>query len=135
MGSVQTKTLRNSSQGDLEKKLENGYLGKDGFNGHRRSTGQKYSHQESETMVYNNELGNTNENEEAGGKLIGSNGKGERNNGNVSKRLTYGEEQLVDGWPKWLTDNVPREVLAGLVPKSAESYVKLDKVYPPNLSF
>ncbi|XP_010932052.1 probable serine/threonine-protein kinase At1g54610 [Elaeis guineensis] len=37
-------------------------------------------------------------------------------------------DELVDGWPRWLTDNIPREVLAGLVPKSADSYDKLDKV-------
>ncbi|KAG1359065.1 putative serine/threonine-protein kinase [Cocos nucifera] len=37
-------------------------------------------------------------------------------------------DELVDGWPRWLTDNIPREVLAELVPKSADSYDKLDKV-------
>lgn len=38
------------------------------------------------------------------------------------------EVVMVDGWPKWLTDNIPTEALAGLVPRSADSYVKLDKV-------
>ncbi|CAI0396362.1 unnamed protein product [Linum tenue] len=40
----------------------------------------------------------------------------------------FGVEETVDGWPKWLADNVPKEVLAGVVRKSAEDYVKLDKV-------
>lgn len=33
-----------------------------------------------------------------------------------------------DGWPKWLTDNIPREALKDIVPKSADSYIKIDKV-------
>ncbi|XP_022963422.1 probable serine/threonine-protein kinase At1g54610 [Cucurbita moschata] len=52
--------------------------------------------------------------------------------GNVSKRISVSEnvggEELVDGWPKWLVENVPREALAGLVPKGADSYDKLAKV-------
>uniref|UniRef100_A0A3Q7G4W4 Protein kinase domain-containing protein n=1 Tax=Solanum lycopersicum TaxID=4081 RepID=A0A3Q7G4W4_SOLLC len=43
-------------------------------------------------------------------------------------RKIGGDDQLVDGWPKWLVDNVPKEVLVGLVPKTADSYEKLDKV-------
>ncbi|KAJ6709163.1 CYCLIN-DEPENDENT KINASE [Salix koriyanagi] len=42
--------------------------------------------------------------------------------------VEFGGEEVVDGWPKWLTDNVPREVLGGLIPKSAENYDKLAKV-------
>ncbi|KAH7675103.1 [RNA-polymerase]-subunit kinase protein [Dioscorea alata] len=37
-------------------------------------------------------------------------------------------DDLVDGWPRWLVNNVPKDVLAGLVPKSADSYDKLAKV-------
>lgn len=52
--------------------------------------------------------------------------------GNISKRMAslnvVGKELLVDGWPKWLTDNIPGDVLAGIVPRSADSYDKLDKV-------
>ena len=40
------------------------------------------------------------------------------------------EDEMVDGWPKWLVDNVPTQVLAGLVPRSAESYKMIDKVCP-----
>ncbi|KAL1337477.1 hypothetical protein AAHE18_10G141900 [Arachis hypogaea] len=36
--------------------------------------------------------------------------------------------EFVDGWPKWLVDNIPRYVLDTLVPKSADSYIKLGKV-------
>ncbi|KAL1295420.1 hypothetical protein AAHE18_19G210000 [Arachis hypogaea] len=35
---------------------------------------------------------------------------------------------MVDGWPKWLVDNVPPQVFGGLVPRSAESYKMIDKV-------
>lgn len=36
--------------------------------------------------------------------------------------------EFVEGWPKWLVDNIPRNVLDTLVPKSADSYIKLGKV-------
>lgn len=52
-------------------------------------------------------------------------------NGRVKRGLQSGntkESELVGGWPKWLIYNIPREALAGLVPKSAEFYDKLDKV-------
>uniref|UniRef100_A0A0E0IF20 [RNA-polymerase]-subunit kinase n=1 Tax=Oryza nivara TaxID=4536 RepID=A0A0E0IF20_ORYNI len=37
------------------------------------------------------------------------------------------EDELVDGWPTWLLDNVPREALQGIVPKSADAYDKIAK--------
>ncbi|TKY73886.1 serine/threonine-protein kinase [Spatholobus suberectus] len=45
----------------------------------------------------------------------------------------FGEKKMakyefVDGWPKWLVDNIPANVLANIVPKSADSYVKLAKI-------
>lgn len=58
----------------------------------------------------------------------------ERDNNNnkhppSSRRISAADDdELVDGWPKWLTDNISKDVLAGLVPKSADSYDKLDKV-------
>ncbi|GLT63955.1 hypothetical protein SLA2020_364780 [Shorea laevis] len=73
-------------------------------------------------------------------KLEGSDSAGgesaerERSGGsrNVSKRIApkkkIGEDELVDGWPKWLVDNVPENLLEGLVPKSADSYDKLAKI-------
>lgn len=55
------------------------------------------------------------------------------NSGNVSQKevpfMPIETVELVDGLPKWLTDNVPRKVLSTLVVKSADSYDKLSKVY------
>ena len=51
--------------------------------------------------------------------------------GNVSRRIIIKQiagDDFVEGWPKWLVDNIPRDALAGLVPKSADSYDKLAKV-------
>lgn len=66
-----------------------------------------------------------------GEKLVA--GEGTKNGmvGNVSQRINLkkiGGDELVNGWPKWLVDNIPRDVLAALVPKSADSYDKLAKV-------
>ena len=38
------------------------------------------------------------------------------------------EDELVDGWPTWLLNNVPRETLQGIVPKSVFAYEKMEKV-------
>lgn len=49
--------------------------------------------------------------------------------GNVSEMMgKIGADEMVDGWPKWLLDNVPKDGLAGLVPKTADSYDKLAKI-------
>ncbi|CAN6162970.1 unnamed protein product [Urochloa humidicola] len=45
-----------------------------------------------------------------------------------SSSRRHEEEQLVDGWPTWLLENVPREALEGIVPKSADAYDKVEKV-------
>ncbi|XP_038886771.1 probable serine/threonine-protein kinase At1g54610 [Benincasa hispida] len=108
MGCAQTKHSVNSPSGGVEKlKLENGYAGIEGFIAHRRSTGKRrYVSRESSEAE----------------KPHGGDGGG----GNDQ----FGSEksELVDGWPKWLTSNIPKHVLAGLVPKSVEAYDKLDKV-------
>lgn len=61
------------------------------------------------------------------------------NSGNVSRKevpfMPIETVELVDGLPKWLTDNVPRKVLSTLVVKSADSYDKLFKVYISNVKF
>lgn len=53
-------------------------------------------------------------------------------NGGVNPRKSFkkkiADDELIGGWPKWLVDNISREVLANLVPKSADSYDKLAKV-------
>ena len=47
----------------------------------------------------------------------------------TSSTRREGEDgELVDGWPKWLIDNIPRDALEGLIPRSAETYDKIDKV-------
>ncbi|XP_076935024.1 putative serine/threonine-protein kinase At1g54610 [Bidens hawaiensis] len=62
----------------------------------------------------------------------GGGGRGGSDGGGVIRRSGSGRsddlEELVDGWPKWLTDNIPKHALDGLVPKSAEAYDKLDKI-------
>lgn len=66
------------------------------------------------------------------------NGGGRR--GNVVKKVRSVKKkniegyELVSGWPKWLVDNISEDVLAGLVPKSADSYEKLAKVLNFELS-
>lgn len=72
-----------------------------------------------------------------GSIVDGDNGKvredesGVNGGGNVSMRIgvkKISADEVVEGWPKWLFDNIPSDVLAGLVPKSADSYDKLSKV-------
>ncbi|KAK0576220.1 hypothetical protein LWI29_013850 [Acer saccharum] len=121
MGCVQAKSSNKSPPGGLYKlKMESGYVGRGGMGGPRRSTGQRFERRESGrvqqpevAMNYNVVYGNGSDGQRGGS----SGGSG----GGV-------DGDIVDGWPKWLTDNIPREVLAGLVPKSAEAYDKLDKV-------
>lgn len=120
-------------------KLENGYL-KGGYTGSRRSTGYR-DHVPNPGRV-NNHIrksfgGHWNVNEEnsvfikAGiiqsTEISSINVDG--NTGHVSTN-TAGEDDtaVADGWPKWLTDNIPRQVLRNIVPKSADSYIKIDKV-------
>ncbi|XP_022772372.1 probable serine/threonine-protein kinase At1g54610 [Durio zibethinus] len=137
MGCVHGKNSMNSPPRGLEKlKMENGYMGKERFVGHRRSTGQRYSEpgrfSKPEPPKKLNGFGSADGvvAAVAGGKEGNFNGKEKmRSNEAVEKRnfFVVGDE-MVDGWPKWLIDNIPKEVLAGLVPKSAELYDKIDKI-------
>uniref|UniRef100_A0A7N0TSY4 Protein kinase domain-containing protein n=1 Tax=Kalanchoe fedtschenkoi TaxID=63787 RepID=A0A7N0TSY4_KALFE len=55
----------------------------------------------------------------------------EKNNESLSKKIVLKKiaaEEYVDGWPKWLVDNVPKEALDVLAKKTADSYDKLAKV-------
>ncbi|KAK6938249.1 Protein kinase domain [Dillenia turbinata] len=139
MGCVQGKPSKNSHPQHLNKlKLENGYVPKAGFLPNRRSTGQRLSYNRHEEATdkhdgYRNDGRLISREKERGGgrrSVSGAGGGG----GNVSERKSMlksavnGNEEVVNGWPKWLTDNIPKEVLSGLVPKSAVSYDKLDKV-------
>ncbi|KAI3464694.1 hypothetical protein Pfo_021357 [Paulownia fortunei] len=152
MGCAQsTRPSMKSPPEGLEKmKLENECV-KGGYVGARRSTGMRHFRQEpvrfmkpeprngNRDHVTNGKAffrgrGNAEEGNmvamEGGRKSISSNG-GE-NNGNVSEKFDLtnkaGEDEVVDGWPKWLTDNIPRQVLRNIVLKSADSYCKIDKV-------
>lgn len=78
--------------------------------------------------------GNIVENVERGRKKVSSsNGDRDSNGGNVYKKNELKEDELVNGWPKWLVENVPTDVLKNIVPKSADSYSKIDKVDPLTL--
>ncbi|KAF4371660.1 hypothetical protein F8388_008600 [Cannabis sativa] len=60
-----------------------------------------------------------------GGSIKSNSTKTARKN---KKKHNIGGDELVNGWPKWLVDNIASEVLAGLIPKSADSYDKLAKI-------
>lgn len=78
----------------------------------------------------------TSRNENAGGAVVRLEAGAEREQKNevginVSKRFVdkkIGRDEYVGGWPKWLVDNIPADVLAKLLPKSADSYEMLAKV-------
>ncbi|KAG4115267.1 hypothetical protein ERO13_D12G093300v2 [Gossypium hirsutum] len=112
MGCVQGKyASTNSPSRGLDKlKQEHGYAAKRGEkeDGGVAGNGEKVVNREGETVRSNDANGNVSQK-------------------HASKKIV-GDDQVVDGWPKWLVDNVPFEVLSGLVPKSADSYDKLAKV-------
>ncbi|KAI3442620.1 Protein kinase domain-containing protein [Psidium guajava] len=150
MGCVQTKPSQNSPPKGLEKqKQQNGYVPSGGGNtSHRRPTSQRYT-QESQGEPHRPESRKSHSGRLSGG--VGSGGSDSCGGGDVKfgsgngsggtggtledgalRRKGEGSRddqvELVDGWPKWLIDNVPKRVLRGLVPKSADSYDKIDKV-------
>ncbi|XP_061345128.1 probable serine/threonine-protein kinase At1g54610 [Gastrolobium bilobum] len=137
MGCVQAKPLEASDYNGLERlKLDNGYVKSDDFVAHRRSTGRRHepveSHREPTKHKVESRVGNG---ERQGLELVGGHkevlvSKTRDADVHESKKLPKKcfEDDMVDGWPRWLVDNVPRQVLADLVPKSAESYKMIDKV-------
>ncbi|MQL71386.1 hypothetical protein Taro_003711, partial [Colocasia esculenta] len=42
--------------------------------------------------------------------------------------LEGGKEEMVEGWPLWLLQNIPREALVKFVPRSADDYIMIEKV-------
>ncbi|PPR83860.1 hypothetical protein GOBAR_AA36852 [Gossypium barbadense] len=111
MGCVQGKyaSTYSPARGLDKLKQEHGYAAKRGEKeGGVAGNGEKVVNSEGETMRSNDANANVSQK-------------------NASKKIV-GDDQVVDGWPKWLVDNVPFEVLSGLVPKSADSYDKLAKV-------
>ncbi|KAF8404459.1 hypothetical protein HHK36_009344 [Tetracentron sinense] len=115
--------------GLVKMKLQNEYVVKGGG---VRPMGQK--------QLFRKEVNEKNMEVLAGGGGVGGGGEGKMITreeekggvGNVSQMISLarqvGGDELVNGWPKWLTDNIPVEALVGLVPRSADSYDKLDKI-------
>lgn len=142
MGCVQTKTNSptHGPRGLDKLKVDHGYVTYVKGGGEGRPDGSKASAKETVKPVrLNAEVKADSGGGGGGGKGVvsreterGGNGGGVGGGGNVSGRLlvkqTGGDDDIVDGWPKWLVDNVPPDVLDGLVPKSADSYDKLAKV-------
>ncbi|KAK4429498.1 putative serine/threonine-protein kinase [Sesamum alatum] len=129
-------------QGLEKMKLDNGYV-KGGYVGPRRSTTGRDMKPELRNGNGNGNRGrasygaerNVEERNAVGveGKRKSVSKNGGENKGKVSERIELRnkadeDDELVDGWPKWLTDNIPRDVLRNIVAKSADSYVKIDKV-------
>jgi hypothetical protein len=53
---------------------------------------------------------------------------------NKNNNIASHEVKVGDGeWPKWLVDNIPENVLATLIRKTADSYEKLGKVSTNNI--
>ncbi|RDY05784.1 putative serine/threonine-protein kinase, partial [Mucuna pruriens] len=128
MGCVQAKPLdfEASDYRTLERlKLDNGYVPSTDFVAHRRSTGQRHElHIEREKLESAGVANGAHK-----GKFLGRDGRKftRRDDRKLPNKNCF-EDEMVDGWPRWLVDNVPTHVLAGLVPRSAESYKMIDKV-------
>lgn len=129
MGCVQTNGMQYTPPRSLEKrKTQNGYV--KGSSG-ERSSGQKVAGKDDAKGCDQKNIGGT-------GKIVKE--EEGNNNGvrNVSQRIVekkIGSDELVDGWPKWLVDNMPSEVLATFVPKTADSYDKIAKVGSYRLAY
>lgn len=156
MGCLQTKpsSAESPTRGIEKMKLQHGYEAKDGSSrpsgksGSRREQGDRGSGGRGAVVPTSDAAGAgevVDVGEKAGGggaaveKKEGSGGGG--GGGAVAvprprfdpprteaSRRGGAVDEMVDGWPKWFTDNVPPEVLVGLVPKSADSYDKIAKV-------
>ncbi|KAJ0571801.1 putative protein-serine/threonine kinase CMGC-CDK-CRK7-CDK9 family [Helianthus annuus] len=117
--------------------MENGYVrGSRKSTSGGRSSGSSGGSGRKEKAVSGREMEGTRRSNGSGGGTGGSSSGGGRggSDGGVVRRSSSVSvrsdelDELVDGWPKWLTDNVPKHALDGLVPKSAEAYDKLDKI-------
>lgn len=132
MGCVVTKPSPDSPPGSLEQmKMNYGYAG--------ASRGRAAGPVKLPPPKFSGRLSSNEQRDEAAvaaansgaiakdGKVLSGESRGD---GKVSRPASVKSsgDEVADGWPRWLTDNIPKEALAGLVPKSAESYHKLDKV-------
>lgn len=123
MGCVQGRGVQYTPPQSLEKKkIQNGYVkGGPGGRSNGKQVAEKDEMQGGDQKNIGGERKIVKEEEVKNGNVVG----------NVSQRIVVkkiGSDELVDGWPKWLVDNMPSDVLAALVPKSADSYDKLAKV-------
>lgn len=70
--------------------------------------------------------------QEGGERRMSRESERKHGGGNVSQRISAKKivavDETVDGWPRWLVENVKGGALAGFVPKTADSYDKLAKV-------
>lgn len=154
MGCVQTKNSTYSPchhhhhQGVEKLKLENGYA--KGGNGGKpvirrqpgkvdNATGKQRHHRPQDHQngssynkkVVGHVVVNGGGDQQPQQKIVSDNISGENNVVKKAETVTnkyIGGYEIVNGWPKWLVDNISEDVLAGLVPKTADSYVKLAKV-------
>lgn len=155
MGCVQTKppSAESTTRGIEKMKLQHGYEAKDGSSrpsgraGSRREQGDRGSGGRGAVVPTSDAAGagevvDVGEKEGGGGAAVEKEGSGGGGGGGAlavprprfdppraeASRRGGAVDEMVDGWPKWLTDNVLPEVLVGLVPKSADSYDKIAKV-------
>uniref|UniRef100_A0A7N0V9E3 Protein kinase domain-containing protein n=1 Tax=Kalanchoe fedtschenkoi TaxID=63787 RepID=A0A7N0V9E3_KALFE len=113
MGCVQAKSSSSSPPQGLEKlKLEVGYVGR----------------KESEIRSGVSRSGSDESLEKVVDEMVGKSVAAKQAAMQIAEDGDGGGDEVVDGWPKWLTDNIPADVLSGLVPKSAESYDMISKI-------
>nr|XP_027189863.1 probable serine/threonine-protein kinase At1g54610 isoform X2 [Cicer arietinum] len=138
MGCVQAKPFEFESENTTSAldrfKMENGYVPTSDFLANRRSTGQKHVHLHTISREEDSDyLHNRQHPTKHKVQVVDSSGREKKDSDfkYISKKKQSNkcfEDDMVDGWPKWLVDNVPTHILAALVPKSAESYKMIDKV-------
>ncbi|CAL0300679.1 unnamed protein product [Lupinus luteus] len=140
MGCVQAKAFEESDYSMVlhRLKLENGYYSNHDFVPHRRSTGQTH-HQPTHHVKHHHAQVEPPRNHNKLDSSVSNDAKKRDDDVVVDGKKKYimkasaeveneNENEMVDGWPRWLVDNVPTHVLAALVPKSAESFKMIDKV-------
>lgn len=129
MGCVQSRSSFDSPPRGLEKlKLEKGYVG-----GRPPPVLKQLARISSHQKQRDNAAGASADGGKREGKVLSREEEEKGNGDKASQKMVTvakksGGDEPKDGWPRWLTDNVPLEALAGLVRKSADSYDKLAKV-------
>ncbi|KAK7399438.1 hypothetical protein VNO78_10620 [Psophocarpus tetragonolobus] len=95
----------------------------------RKRNGERLKRNKDHAPTHNNKERNKIERDSSKVKGVARNEDKSLEVGNVSEEnKNIARYEFVDGWPKWLVDNIPQNVLASLVPKTADSYEKLGKV-------